>query len=133
MKKTVVPYLLANAALFAVLGLVTLVAPTAFARALEMTVESATAVADFRAVYGGVCIWVTALSVLAVRREALRPGAVLALVLLLDGAIFGRLLSWATHGPGSVLVFAQLGLEVVGATWGVLLLRSRASFIQSER
>lgn len=124
MQKLTVPYLMLISVLFAAVGLAVLVEPTFFARQLEMTVESATAVSDFRAVYGGLCFAVTTLGVLAIRREALRAATVLAFVLVLDGLIFGRLISLATHGPGSWLINAQLALEVVGALGGALVLRA---------
>lgn len=124
MQKTTVPYLLLNALIFTLIGATVMVAPTQFARALDITVESATATSDFRAVYGGVCFAIAAFAISALRREALRPAAVLALVLIFDGLIFGRLLTWVTHGPGSALIFAQLALEVGGAAWGALVLRA---------
>lgn len=124
MQKLTVPYLVMIAALFAVVGLAVLVEPTFVARQLEMTVESASAVSDFRAVYGGLCFAVTVLGVLAVRREELRHAAVLMFVLVLDGLIFGRIISLITHGPGSWLINAQFALEVVGAVGGALVLRA---------
>lgn len=123
MQKTLVPFLMIIGVLFAVVGLAVLVAPTLFAAQLEMVVSSATAVADFRAVYGGVSLAIAGVAFLALKRGELRPGAVWMVVLVMDGLLLGRLISWATHGPGSVLIFAQMGLELSGAVWGALLLR----------
>lgn len=124
MQKLTVPYLMLISALFAVVGLAVLLEPTFVARQLEMTVESASAVSDFRAVYGGLCFAVTVLGVLAVRRPALRHAVVLTFVLVLDGLVFGRIISLITHGPGSALINAQLALEVFGAVAGFVVLRA---------
>lgn len=124
MQKLTVPYLMLITVLFTVVGLAVTFEPTFVARQLEMTVESASAVSDFRAVYGGLCFAVAVLGVMAVRREELRHTVVLAFVLVCDGLVLGRLISWATHGPGSVLINAQLVLELVGAVAGFVVLRA---------
>ncbi|MGV3621422.1 MAG: DUF4345 family protein [Archangium sp.] len=124
MQKLTVPYLVMIASLFAVVGLAVLVEPTFVARQLEMTVESPSAVSDFRAVYGGLCFAVATLGVLAVRREALRANTVLFFVLVLDGLVFGRIISLITHGPGSWLINAQFALEVFGTVAGALVMRA---------
>jgi Domain of unknown function (DUF4345) len=123
MHRTLPLFLVANAALFALFGVVAIFVPSVLATPLDLTLPSPTALADFRAVYGGISLALAALSVLALTRAELRPAVVLALTLTLDGLAFGRLMSWALSGPGSAIIFAQLGLEVVAAAWGALLLR----------
>ena len=125
MHKTLVSFLVVISAVFAAIGLAVFAAPTAFAAQLDMTVTSATAVADFRAVYGGVSFAAAAFAVMALRNAALRPAAVWAFTLMMEGLLLGRLFSWATHGPGNALIFAQLGLELLAATWGFLLTRAQ--------
>lgn len=123
MQKTVAPYLWINAVIFTVIGLAVMVDPSGFARGVDITAESPTAVADFRAIYGGLCWAFAAVAGVALRRPSLRGAAVLTLVLICDGLMLGRLVSWVTHGPGEAIIFVQLGVEVVSAIWGSLLLR----------
>jgi Domain of unknown function (DUF4345) len=123
MHRTLPLFLTANAVLFALFGVVAMFAPSLLGTPLDFTLPSPTALADFRAVYGGLSLALATFTGLALRRAELRPAAVLVLTLALDGLAFGRLMSWVLSGPGSAIIFAQLGLEVVAATWGALLLR----------
>jgi hypothetical protein len=127
MNRTLPLYLAVNATLFAAFAVGAIAMPTVLAGPLDIALPTPTALADFRAVYGGLSFGITLFSVMALKRPEFRLPVLWLLVLCMDGLILGRLVSTIVSGPGSLLVFAQLGLEVVSAAWGFALIRAQAA------
>lgn len=112
----------ANLAVFAAFAAGSLVAPQAFAAQLDITLGSASAIADFRAVYGGLSLGVGVLFALSLREVSLRPTAVLLATLTAGGLMLGRLITMVTDGMPGPLVLVFLGSEVIAVAVGLVLL-----------
>lgn len=128
MTKTIPLFLGVNAVLFAAFAVGAFAMPAPFAAMLDITLTTQTALADFRAVYGGISFGIAAFAIIGIRQPKVTLSAVWLLTLVMDGLIIGRLISTVVSGPGNFLIFGQLGLELFAAAWGLLLIRaSRAA------
>lgn len=119
-------YLAVNALGFVAFGLAFLVAPEALAARLDISLGSPSAVADFRAAYGGMTAGVGAMLALAVRRPSWHQPAVTAAALGCAGLLLGRVVTLATHGPGNLFIEAMMLMEAALALGGWWVLRERA-------
>jgi hypothetical protein len=119
--------LLLTAAALAVIGIGFLIAPTSWARAIEVVVASPTGRTDVRATYGGFVLAAGVfLAVCAANADWIRPG-LLACALILAGFAGGRLVGWAAEGTLSRLMAFFLVVELGGSVAAVLaFLRSAA-------
>ncbi|MFT3711803.1 MAG: DUF4345 family protein [Archangium sp.] len=124
MTKTLPLYFVVNAVLFAAFAVGAFFVPQLLATPLEISLTTPTALADFRAVYGGLSFGIAFLSVFALRKPEFQLPVLWLLTFCMDGLILGRLISTVMSGPGSVVIFAQLGLELFSAAWGFALIRA---------
>ncbi|MBL8911952.1 MAG: DUF4345 family protein [Archangium sp.] len=128
MTKTTPLFLGVNAFLFAGFAAASFAMPTQFASMLDINLTSPTALADFRAVYGGLSLAIAGFCFIGIRQPRVTLSAVWLLTLVMTGLILGRVVSSVVSGPGNFLIVAQLGLEAFACVWGALLIRaSRAA------
>ncbi len=118
--------LLGNLAIFAAYGVGFLIAPQALASQLDITLGSASALADFRAMYGGLCLAVGAFFVLGLRFATWRRQAVVLATLGAGGLAVGRLTSIAIDGLPGPLVLAFLASELAALALGGFILMQGA-------
>ena len=112
--------LLLTAAALAVIGIGFLIAPTSWARAIEVVVSSPTGRTDVRATYGGFVLAAGVfLAVCAANTDWIRPG-LLACALILAGFAGGRLVGWAAEGTLSRLMTFFLVVELGGTAAAVV-------------
>ena len=112
--------LLLTAAALAVIGVGFLIAPTSWARAIEVVVSSPTGRTDVRATYGGFVLAAGVfLAVCAAGTEWVRPGLA-ACALILAGFAAGRLIGLVAEGSLSRLMTAFLVIEVGGTAAAVI-------------
>jgi hypothetical protein len=126
MDKVTKLFLLANAAVFWGFAAAGLLAPAWLAAQLDMTLGSTTALADFRAVYGGLCLGIGELLVMAISKEALQRPAITLATLMCGGLALGRIVTLATAGAAGPYIYASLASEVACAAVGAWLLRAPA-------
>ena len=112
--------------LFIPLGLWAFVNPVAVAAMTEVSLPTPTALADARAVYGGLTLGLGIYFVVcALRPEHVRSG-LWALLLTIGGAFLGRLAGVAADGAGNPETLRTLGLELgIAALAAVALVRVR--------
>lgn len=119
--------LMVAAVAFAVIGIGFLIAPTAWARAIEIAVSTATGRTDVRATYGGFVLAAGIfLAVCAVHTEWIRPGLV-ACALILAGFAAGRLVGLVMEGSLSRLMLVFLAIELVGTAAAIVAFFRTAS------
>ncbi len=82
-----------SAMFFAGMGIYALAAPARLTAPFQVTLGSATARAEIRAVYGGFGLAVAAVLVVAIADPALRTGVVITVAAALAGMAAGRLIS----------------------------------------
>jgi len=105
-------------------GLVALVAPDWLGGELGIELTSATAFADFRAIYGGIPLGVgLCLAVGLSRRDWLRPMVALAGACALEAAA-SRAYSWIASGTPSALIFAFMATELLCSVWALQCYRA---------
>ena len=108
---------------FAGIGLAFLIFPGEMAAQVDVSLGSATADHDVRAVYGGLQLGCAALLLLsAARPERVRFGLVAQLALY-GGLAAARLLAWAWAGAPGLLGMALHAAEIAGLALGVLAWR----------
>lgn len=107
--------LVVMAVFFAGMGLYGLAAPGALIRPFGVTLPSATARTEVRAVYGGFGVAIAAVLAYAVADDALRGGIALTVAAALLGMAFGRLVARAVERPeGWYPSWFYFGVELLG-------------------
>lgn len=104
-------------------GVVAMLVPSAIAPIVEIEVSSATALADFRAMYGGIPLAIGVLLVLGLRRASWYLPSLFLLTLTCAEAAGARIYSTLVSGipSNTILVFAAL--ELLGCGVGFLSYR----------
>jgi hypothetical protein len=112
---------------FASYGLVCLIAPATVGGAAELGMASEVAVAEVRAMYGGLQLSIGVLSLLAIFRPALEKTALISLCFLFAGLAGGRLLAIVLASDPGAYNYAAFGYEAVSVLAAVALLRPCAA------
>ena len=113
----------ANLAVFFVFAGCFLFAPRYFAAQLDITLSSASAVADLRAMYGGLSLGVGVLYLLGLKNVAFRPAAIALATSTSAGLALGRVITIVVDGMPGPLVLAFLASEIVSVAVGMYLLK----------
>jgi len=111
---------------FVAFGAWAFVDPVAVAGLTEVSLPTPTALADGRAVYGGLTLGLGVFFVLCTR-PALVPGGLWAVVLTVGGAFLGRLTGVAIDGAGSSAAIGTLASELTIAAVAAVALARGAS------
>ncbi len=98
--------------------------PRQLGERLGIHLASTAAVADFRAMYGGMCLGVGILFWLGIRRPSWRVPAVLLSITTAAGLLLGRLITWGIDGDPGPIIYGFMGTEVAAIAVGVWLLKS---------
>ena len=109
-----------NAAVFLAFGAAVLAFPAELATLVDIELGSASALADLRAVYGGLSLAAGALFVLGLRRESWFMPSLFLVMASSGGLAFGRIVSMAVSGMPGWLVLAFLATELVSFVWALL-------------
>lgn len=120
-----------NAAVFLAFGLVLLAFPTQLAALVDIELRSANALADLRAVYGGLSLSVGALFVLGLQRESWFMPSLFLVMASSAGLAFGRIVSIAVSGTPGWLVLSFLASELLSFVWALLGYRALAGGLTS--
>lgn len=86
--------------------------------------ESVSALIDFRATYGGMTVAVGLALFYLYAIQQLRACLVIVILVLLSMAVT-RTLGIFVHGPGNVLMYWYLGLELLGSGLAAMALKKR--------
>lgn len=108
-------------------------APTWLSGRLGIHLEGTTALADFRAMYGGLTLGASVIFVLGIGREDLRPAALWLATAGALGLVLGRLLTLVQAGPAGPYIYASLASEVAAIGAGALLLRAAPQAAPANR
>jgi hypothetical protein len=113
----------ANALVYIAFGPLCYFWPEEFASQLDIALNSATALADFRAMYGGIPLGVGVVMLLGVLNAAWMRSALMLAVLCAAGLMVGRLLTLADTGGVTMPIYVFLSLEVGTVAIGYWLYR----------
>jgi len=116
-------FLALSALLWTPYGLWCLVRPEVLAEVAGVTATTPTAVAEVRAMYGGLQTAVGLLALLALARPALRRGVVTTLGMLTGGLGLARLLAVVLGAGLSSYTAGALVIELGSVAWAAALLR----------
>ena len=111
---------------FASYGLMCLFVPTTVGEAAELGLASEVAVAEVRAMYGGLQLAIGVLALLGSFRPALEKTALLSLCFLFAGLAGGRLFAIALASEAGVYNYAAFGYEAASVLAAIALVRVRA-------
>ncbi|EQA44444.1 PF14248 domain protein [Leptospira broomii serovar Hurstbridge str. 5399] len=116
-------YLLLNLAVFFAFAVGFFIAPTMLADQIGFSIHSTAALADFRAMYGGLCLGIGILILLGILQTKTRIAAIQISVLTAGGLLLGRLITLILDGPGNEYIYISMLTEVFGIALGFFLLR----------
>lgn len=116
-------YLVANLLIFWGFTVGFFFMPVRLGEMLGITLHSTTALADFRAMYGGMCLGVGVVFLLGLLKEGWRAPAVLLAVTTAAGLLLGRTLTIVVDGPASLYIYASMAGEVGATALGIWLLK----------
>lgn len=100
--------------------------PQALAGLLGITLGSPTALADFRAMYGGLPLAAGLLMAIASKRASWQEPAYFLCMAGAAGLLFGRVLSIVLCGAPGLPIYGFMASEIVALVWGAILYRQRA-------
>ena len=115
---------LLNALVFLGFGAGFLLLPATLAGYFDIELSSPSALADMRAMYGGLSLSMGALFVLGLRRDGWLAPTLFLVAASSAGLALGRLYSIAVAGVPSALVLALLATELVSFAWALLAYRA---------
>ncbi|MDV6234515.1 DUF4345 domain-containing protein [Leptospira ellisii] len=119
-------YILLNVAVYLGFGIAFILFPIRFASMIGITFEGSAALADFRAMYGGLCLGIEIVLFLGYLREEWRKFAILLSVTTAGGLLFGRLYTLFLDGPGNEYIYVSMATEIGAVAIGAWLLRRNA-------
>jgi hypothetical protein len=113
-----------NCILFLAFGFAWIVSPARFARAVEIRVSTPTALADLRAMYGGLSLAIGALLLQGLRDPAWFAPSLFLTMATSAGLGGARIYSIAVSGvPNTLVLVGGLALEILSFTWAVVAYR----------
>ena len=113
-----------NALVFIDFGAAFLLFPAKLAGLLDIELTSATALADVRAIYGGLALAVGASFVAGLRREEWLAPSVFLVMASSAGLALGRIYSIAVSGIPRSIILLFLVTEVASFAWALLAYRA---------
>jgi hypothetical protein len=122
-----------NAVVYLAFGLGCSLFPIELARFVEIDLGSPSALADFRAIYGGLALSVGALFALGLRRSDWFLPTLFLVAASSGGLALGRLYSMLVSGMPNGLVLAFLGTELASFVWALLGYRALTSAAPAGR
>ncbi|MEA2627286.1 MAG: hypothetical protein QOD06_3331 [Candidatus Binatota bacterium] len=117
--------LILSAVVYAGLGLASLVAPDAMARAVGIELATPTARVDFRATYGGFEIGTAIFLLACASRDGWMQPGVWAVLLTLAGFGGARAIGILVGGGADGMMLGALVTEIVGIAWAAAVLFQR--------
>jgi hypothetical protein len=112
-----------NAVVFVAFGLAFLAAPEALAATLGIELGSTTALADFRAIYGGLTLACGVLFFLSLSRAGWLPPSLFLVAASSAGLLVARIYSTLVSGVPSPIIFVFCALEFGSFLWAALCYR----------
>ena len=113
-------FIVLNAAVWITFGPAFYFATEAFAGMLDIALQSPTALADFRGMYGGVPMAVGVFMLISLFRQEWIAAALMLILLGTSGILLGRLLTLVDTGGVSTYIYLISGLElgtILIGTW----------------
>ncbi|NOU32429.1 MAG: DUF4345 family protein [Polyangiaceae bacterium] len=117
-------YLSANLATYAGFAAAFFAVPRVLGEAIGVRFETAAALADFRAMYGGLCLGVAVVIGMGFRKRRFEQPAMVVSIACAGALLLGRALTLATDGPGNAFIYASMASEVLAVGVGLALAKS---------
>lgn len=116
MRKKLGPVVIAaNAAVFIAFGLAFLIAPQRLADTLSITLENATALADFRAMYGGLALGMGVVFAAGLRNPAWHQPTLFLCAASSAGLLVGRVLTVSAGATPEPFIYGLMAIELISA------------------
>ncbi|EIE02584.1 hypothetical protein LEP1GSC185_1561 [Leptospira licerasiae serovar Varillal str. VAR 010] len=116
-------FLALNLAVYAGFTVAFLLFPIPLANVIGYTIHSSAALADFRAMYSGLCFGVGLLVYYGLVKQEFRTQAILLSVASAAGLFIARLYTLFLDGPGNEYIYLSMATEIVSVFLGAWLLR----------
>lgn len=121
-----------NALVFVDFGLAFLAVPEGLTRMLDIELHSASALADLRAVYGGLSLAVGVCMFAGLRNTTWLAPTLLLVMLTSGGLAFGRVYSMLASGMPNLAILGFLATELVSLLWAAWAYRALLAQTRSE-
>lgn len=116
-------FLLGTGLLFVTVGLSSLFNPQAVMSSIELHVAAISTLNEVRANYGGMHTFLGIFFLYSAFTQRLQSSALMLVVIFSSGLVVGRMTSLVLDGVPNAAIFTFLGIEVLGAVAGLVLLR----------
>lgn len=116
-------FLTLNLAVYAGFTLVFLLFPISFANWIGISIQSSAALADFRAMYSGLCLGIAIPLYYGITRIEFRVPALYLAIATAGGLFLGRFYTLLLDGPGNEYIYLSMATEVFSVFFGAWLVR----------
>ncbi|TGK19697.1 DUF4345 domain-containing protein [Leptospira stimsonii] len=116
-------FLLMNIAVYDAFAIGFFLIPLKLASWIGIEIQTTAALADFRAMYGGLCFGIGIVLVLALFRKEWLSSGILLSVTTAGGLLLGRLYTILLDGPGNEYIYISMATEVGAIVIGGWLLK----------
>ncbi|WP_243397090.1 DUF4345 family protein [Leptospira kmetyi] len=97
--------------------------PIRLASLIGIEIRDSAALADFRAMYGGLCLGISALFVLGLFREEFKKSSVVLALTAAVGLLSGRIYTLVLDGPGNEYIYISMATEIGAILIGTWILK----------
>ncbi|MCG6167237.1 DUF4345 domain-containing protein [Leptospira sp. FAT2] len=97
--------------------------PIRLASMIGIEIKSSAALADFRAMYGGLCLGVGVVLLFGLFKEEWRRASILLAITTASGLFLGRIYTLFLDGPGNEYIYLSMATEVGAVAIGTWILQ----------
>ncbi|MBM9500542.1 DUF4345 domain-containing protein [Leptospira sp. 201903071] len=116
-------FLLANIAVYDAFAVGFFLVPIKLASWIGIELQTTAALADFRAMYGGLCLGVGAVLVFGLFKKEWVPTGILLSITTAGGLFLGRIYTLLLDGPGNEYIYFSMTTEIVAVVLGAWLFK----------
>lgn len=119
-----VPFLALNLVIYAAFAVGFMTIPTTLGEILGIQLKHSASLADFRAMYSGLCLAISTLLIAGIVQTEYRNAALLLSIAGGSGLFVGRLVTLILDGPGNLYIHLSMLTEIFAVVAGIFLLRN---------
>ncbi|XDD49371.1 DUF4345 domain-containing protein [Leptospira sp. WS92.C1] len=116
-------FLVLNTGVYAAFATGFFLIPVKLASLIGITLEGTAALADFRAMYGGLCLGIEAVLLIGIIKAEWRTFSVLLACTTAGGLLLGRVYTLLLDGPGNEFIYLSMATEMVAVLIGAWILK----------
>ncbi|PJZ57803.1 DUF4345 family protein [Leptospira barantonii] len=116
-------YLALNLAVYGGFTVGFFILPVRLASLIGIEIRDSAALADFRAMYGGLCLGISAIFILGWFKEEFKKSSIVLALTAAVGLLSGRIYTLLLDGPGNEYIYISMATEIGAIVIGTWLLK----------